>query len=1177
MKKSVAFVAFLAFCSVASAANVWYVDAVNGNDEWNGKVDYSQADPDNKIGPKKTLSVFTSLVSKGDTIYAAPGHYNDKTSASATNYRFYTTVGGISLIATGDASNTFIDGALDSTVSATASPYGCGDNAIVPVKMTGGNNLIRGFTIANGRQLKWENVGTYHGGGAVLASTDRMVDCVVTNCAAIRGGGVQTLGTALRCRFTGNYAQEGAHAQDLRNAVNCVFENTSGYVSYNNSTAATIVNCTFRGNKLGNFRSNTATVNVYNSILLKGGDSQPKNKRMAFFNCVFDFDPTKDPEGFGGTNGECRVVSTSSLKFNADGSPYKGNPAYQTGVSAYYDDNFPTGFDADEKLLDVNRNVRTVDGAIDLGAVERQADAVDGNEWFVDAVNGNDENSGKTPALAKQSLVSIMEGRVKGDVVYAAPGVYSNKTVLVGSQPYRVSLPAGVRLIGTEGAEKTTILGKASETPDSAYGTGPGAISCVYCGENDTSWNQPNICGFTLADGHSVEKNGTRGAAVRGYSRAAGIVADCVITNCATARGPVYYLGYVIRCRFYDNVTFEGAGGSIWDAQSVYDSYFRNSVSGASGNPCHDIYMTDALLSGAVVVNCTFESSGSGGPHAAGSNRVHVYNSLMRCKSDGGGAWYHNCVTGCRLETAPKDNDSEKDDATVVTNFDGIALTTTHHPVAGRNPAVGKGDYVTYTNLAPACIRDLLGKDVWGNPRLVDGQLDVGAVACDRPAVKVADASTGLVVTGLDVPKDGLWHDTEAGAAVAYTLARDFTSAKFMRGAYVNGELIDFNKHADDWTYAGTVPADGVLEISAYYPVVNDWYVDANNGNDENDGLTPGAAHAFKTLARAATNAVLVAYGENEHLSTVYVAEGVYDTGVVPAGFGGLTAADNSTGSRLYLRQASFVATGRREETIIEGASADTESGMGEDAVRCCLMRGGTLRGFTLRNGNVNVNPDKTDSDQGGGIRSTSTAAIAYDCEIYGCNAVRGGGAQGVQLVRCYVHDNTDKVTGVTPARGAAANDAYMCSGYNSVIKGDCYLGYQFLNCTCLGNCWGKGTSFANCYIGADGASGEAVMATFTNCVCAKAFKSFSPHAGCLENTPCTFDENWRPKRRLSPLVDAGDLDLYNTRITSIPAQYRDLDYAGGPRVIKQTVETIDVGAGERPYSEPMGVMLLVR
>ncbi len=124
-------------------------------------------------------------------------------------------------------------------------------------------------------------------------------------------------------------------------------------------------------------------------------------------------------------------------------------------------------------------------------------------------------------------------------------------------------------------------------------------------------------------------------------------------------------------------------------------------------------------------------------------------------------------------------------------------------------------------------------------------------------------------------------------------------------------------------------------------------------------------------------------------------------------------------------------------------------------------MIGGSLTGFTLQDGNVNVgNPSASNAayyDMGGGIYGRSNPYV-FDCEIKNCNAVRGGGAASVTLVRCYVHDNTRIVTDVvsTPERNPTAGNLYSCSAYNTVVDGgECYNGSYYLNCTLTGKCWG--------------------------------------------------------------------------------------------------------------------------
>ncbi|MBR6587653.1 MAG: hypothetical protein IKK82_09550, partial [Kiritimatiellae bacterium] len=535
------------------AANTWYVDAENGNDSWDGTADFENANPASNVGPKKTLGVFTSIVSEGDTIYVAPGYYTNGVSSASPNCRFYSSCGKISLISTGCATNTFICGAVDETVAQDEAPYGCGSAAILPVMMDGGDNVIKGITIANGRQTVFTNAreANYGGGVRFVKYTsgwnNKMVDCVVTNCVANRGGGVFGAAYALRCRFTGNYAQEGAHAQYLHMAVNCTFENTKGYAVFNPGCVGTFLNCLCRGNERGGFRSTHATemTYVYNSVFVLDGKpaSNTEDRGCNFVNCYFDYDP-KDGKQVNiapamQTDAACRFFSSGSLRFTADGLPMSRNPVIGAAKESYYNDYFPGNVESFGRGYDLMGEVRNSGSGMEIGAVEHVHGRAYPNDWYVDAENGDDANSGKAPDLAKKTLVAIMDGRAAGDVVHAAPGVYSNGTVTVDSQEYRVKIPKGVSLVATEGAESTVILGEASAEPDGKYGTGPGAVSCVHMSETDMD-SQAGVYGFTLSCGHSASENDIYGSAVRGAEGTAGIVADCLITNCVAGRGPVY-------------------------------------------------------------------------------------------------------------------------------------------------------------------------------------------------------------------------------------------------------------------------------------------------------------------------------------------------------------------------------------------------------------------------------------------------------------------------------------------------------------------------------------------------------------------------------------------------------------------------------------------------------------
>ena len=115
--------------------------------------------------------------------------------------------------------------------------------------------------------------------------------------------------------------------------------------------------------------------------------------------------------------------------------------------------------------------------------------------------------------------------------------------------------------------------------------------------------------------------------------------------------------------------------------------------------------------------------------------------------------------------------------------------------------------------------------------------------------------------------------------------------------------------------------------------------------------------------------------------------------------------------------------------------------------------------------------------------------------------------------------------------------------------------------------------TFANCYIGEDRSTSAGIASTFTNCVCAGAYKQYSTHDGCIANTPCTFDENWRSRKHKSTLVNIGDGTLYMARFPEALSAYRDMDYAGGERILE---DQIDIGAGEFIW-KPTGMVLSFR
>ena len=82
-----------------------------------------------------------------------------------------------------------------------------------------------------------------------------------------------------------------------------------------------------------------------------------------------------------------------------------------------------------------------------------------------------------------------------GDIVYAAPGVYDNGEAVVDGIKYRVSIPAGTKLISTGTRENTFLVGKADTTANAVNGCGPDAVRCGYLAAG------AEIHGFTITGG----------------------------------------------------------------------------------------------------------------------------------------------------------------------------------------------------------------------------------------------------------------------------------------------------------------------------------------------------------------------------------------------------------------------------------------------------------------------------------------------------------------------------------------------------------------------------------------------------------------------------------------------------------------------------------------------------
>lgn len=234
-------------------------------------------------------------------------------------------------------------------------------------------------------------------------------------------------------------------------------------------------------------------------------------------------------------------------------------------------------------------------------------EAVLNTDWYVDADHGDDANTGWTAASAMKTLAGVMAKAASGDTVHALPGLYdkgsaihtkliyhfTNEPVTAADIkiPSRVVIPDGVRLVSTEGAEKTVIKGEFAPTDDRQ---GEGAMRAVLLGEG------AYLNGFTVTGGstltgsteyqHEIFDNvagggilcadRSNGGSAGNPGAVRGLVEACIISNnCGCGTSAAQYGSYV-HCFFTEN---QGACYVVREPQWIYGCVFQDNYASNVG------------------------------------------------------------------------------------------------------------------------------------------------------------------------------------------------------------------------------------------------------------------------------------------------------------------------------------------------------------------------------------------------------------------------------------------------------------------------------------------------------------------------------------------------------------------------------------------------------------------
>ena len=710
------------------------------------------------------------------------------------------------------------------------------------------------------------------------------------------------------------------------------------------------------------------------------------------------------------------------------------------------------------------------------------------------------------PKLTLQGAMNI-PSLTSGDTVHAAAGVYDRGGILLSNgASNRVVVVSGVMLIGA-GADKTTVKGVSGSGEN---GIGPGAMRAVYLNQYAV------IQGFTITGGRTesaanAAKN--RGAGIDG---AGGLAADCVLLgNNAGHRGSAATgNNTLLRCHIRET---QGSYG-VYDRTRMLDCVYECSL---------------PLYSSVTACNCLFIGKA---PQGSSSSREKVYNSIVL----GYNGWYtdfYNCRLSYKLRTG--DGQSENADGASVDGIAGLSDMydpSTYRPVAGSSLIdAGSNEYYSaFTNSWPALWHTFAGKDFAGRTRVAGSTLDIGpgeyswadsdAEGLTLEAEDLADGTTKVIVT------------------------RNFDSEKLCTGFMLDGVIVEFGKNGvgESWIYAAPSELFGKESFTPLYcyPITH-WYVnpDPLKGSDDNRGYHPDCPK--RTLSAVAKLAVS---GD-----VIHAAKGVYREG---------DELVKETRTRVVLNAGvGLVSDCGAGETVIEGVLSSEPGMSGPDSVRCAVVRAGAyIKGFTLRNGSTRVGADNVYGESGGGV--TGSGAV-IDCVITNCYGVRGGGAEGVSLIRCRMRDCYPS-TGATNKNGAIANciDAGVSGG--RII--DSYIDSKTFNVLEVRNSyvydiWDNDASDGYCRVYNSYVTSHFGAVAYSNCIVAKVQDDSIADEKTVFNRTMSFGADFRPMSADALGVDAGDWQYYV--YPEAFAHEAGLDVSGGQRVYNGQ---IDIGPGEYDY-----------
>ena len=297
--------------------------------------------------------------------------------------------------------------------------------------------------------------------------------------------------------------------------------------------------------------------------------------------------------------------------------------------------------------------------------------------FHVDAATGNDANDGRSWASPKASIQSAIDETRRGETILVKPGTYA--PIVTEGHP-------ALRIVGIEGKAVTLI-------------DGGGTNACARLEGSESLLDDSTLVGFTITNGYSSAAMSSCGV---GGGVSDGRIEDCDVIDCsAMGFGGGIVETTAIRCRILGN----SVAGSL-GAGGVYSSMLINCL--VADNESRGSHSFVGGASWSTLHNCTVVGNSVVGFGTGGVSGCNLYNTIV---------YDNSSVTGASVRVA-SDINSLEDQANcwIGTDPGFVDVANGDYRLASGSPCIDAG--------ANSFVQG--STDLAGNPRLVNGMVDIG-------------------------------------------------------------------------------------------------------------------------------------------------------------------------------------------------------------------------------------------------------------------------------------------------------------------------------------------------------------------------------------------------------------------------------------------------------------------